>query len=292
MVGVPVKQSAECTSVPHGAPPSGGLSVTTSVVSIGSVECDRTTQDDRAEELTAAMAALPLNDPRRRRLRDQVIEAWLPMSDRLAHRYVRRGVSLEDISQTATVGLIKAVDGFDPSRGVPFPAYAIPTILGEIKRYFRDRTWAVRVPRKVQELRTSIAEAQAVLAQTSGRPATTADIAAYLAISEEAVVEGLVGNNAYSAVSLSSPVGGDGTMELGATLGADDHCFELVELRMALGPAMAWLTERERQIIAMRFYGNKTQNDIAASVGCSQMHVSRLITGALAKLRAQLADAY
>jgi RNA polymerase sigma-B factor len=259
----------------------------------GNVDDDRAEADARAEELLDTLSALPPGAPGRSAARDRAIEAWLPMAYRLAQRYARRGAPIEDISQTATVGLIKAVDGYDQARGVPFPAYAVPTILGEIKRYFRDRTWAVRVPRRVKEMRAAISEAQTELAQGSNRAPTTADIAAHLKVSEEEVVEGLVGGNAYNAVSLATPVGTDGTMELADIIGREDHSYELVELTLALGPAMSCLTERERRIIALRFYGNQTQIEIAAKVGVSQMHVSRLITGALAKLRAKLGpDAY
>jgi RNA polymerase sigma-B factor len=250
-------------------------------------DADRRADDARAGELIAAMAALPRDDPSRAALRDRAIEAWLPMAYRLSQRYARSRHLVEDVAQTAAVGLIKAVDGFDPDRGVPFPGYAVPTILGEIKRYFRDRTWAVRIPRRLQEMRPAITDAESRLAHTLGRPATVADVAAHLHVSEEDVVEGLAGATAYNAVSLSAPAT-EGASGLGEFIGADDHGYELVELRLALGPALACLTERERHILALRFYGNQSQNEIAGAVGVSQMHVSRLITAALAKLRTHL----
>jgi RNA polymerase sigma-B factor len=241
-----------------------------------------------AEELTKAMARMPVDDPRRPALRDRVIEAWLPLARHLAARYHGRGEPADDLLQTAVVGLIKAVDRYDADRGVEFTGFAIPTILGEVKRHFRDRTWSVRVPRRTQELRMAITDANNTLVHTLGRSATVADIAAHLKITEEEVLEGLEGARAYSATSLSTPVAADESMSLGDTLGEDDHEYELTELRMVLGVAMAHLDEREQTILSLRFYGNMTQSDIAARIGVSQMHVSRLITRALAKLRTEL----
>jgi RNA polymerase sigma-B factor len=241
-----------------------------------------------AEELTKAMARMPVDDPRRPALRDRVIEAWLPLARHLAARYHGRGEPADDLLQTAVVGLIKAVDRYDADRGVEFTGFAIPTILGEVKRHFRDRTWSVRVPRRTQELRMAITDANNTLVHTLGRSATVADIAAHLKITEEEVLEGMEGARAYSATSLSTPVAADESMSLGDTLGEDDHEYELTELRMVLGVAMAHLDEREQTILSLRFYGNMTQSDIAARIGVSQMHVSRLITRALAKLRTEL----
>ncbi|WP_406075715.1 SigB/SigF/SigG family RNA polymerase sigma factor [Micromonospora sp. NBC_01638] len=236
------------------------------------------------------MAATPADDPRRPVRRDRAIEAWLPLARHLARRYAGRGTPDDDLAQTASVGLIKAVDNFDHSRGVDFTGYAIPTIIGEIKRYFRDRTWAVRVPRRLQELRLSISAANSALTQTIGRSPTVADIASYLDVSEETVLEGLEGARAYRATSLSTPIGVDGNRELADTIGGDDHEFDLVEIRVALGPALATLPERERQILSLRFHGNLTQAQIADRIGVSQMHVSRLITRSLATLRHHLVD--
>jgi len=240
---------------------------------------------ENAGKLIDAFADIDADDRTREDLRGRVIEAWLPLAQHLARRYLGRGEPADDLVQVAMVGLIKAVDRYDPSHGVDFAAFAVPTILGEIKRHFRDRAWAIRVPRRLQELRMSITAANNALSHTLGRPPTVADIAAHLGISEEDVVEGLEGARAYSATSLSTPVGEDGGQELGDTLGTEDHEFELAELRIALGPAMATLSEREQTILSLRFYGNRTQTEIAEQVGISQMHVSRTLTKALAKLR-------
>jgi RNA polymerase sigma-B factor len=246
--------------------------------------------NESAGDLLSAMAALPAGHPSRASLREQAIEAFLPLARHLALRFHGRGEPLDDLIQTAMVGLIKAVDRWDPERGVDFAGYAIPTIIGEIKRHFRDRTWDVRVPRRLQELRLAISEANSKLTQSLGRSPTVADVAGHLGIGEEDVLEGLEGARAYNATSLSTPTTADGNTELGDTLGGTDPEFELAELRVALGPALASLDEREQKILTLRFYGNLTQSQIAERVGVSQMHVSRLLTRALAKLRGRLSE--
>jgi RNA polymerase sigma-B factor len=241
-----------------------------------------------AVRLVQAMAALPAGDPAKARLRERAIEAWLPLAQHLAHRYFGRGEPKDDLTQTATIGLIKAVDRFDPDRGVDFAGFAIPTILGEIKRHFRDRTWSIRVPRRLQELRAAITAANNTLSHTLGRSPTVADIAVHLGITEESVLEGLEGARAYSATSLATPIGTEGDLELGDTLGGSDHDLELVDMRMALGPALASLDDRDQKIVALRFYGNLTQAQIAEQLDISQMHVSRLLTRALMTLRQRI----
>ncbi|GAA2526475.1 hypothetical protein Ahu01nite_044220 [Winogradskya humida] len=220
--------------------------------------------------------------------RQRAIEAWLPMTRHLARRYAGRGEPLDDLVQVAVVGLIKAMDRYEPQRGAEFSAFAIPTIIGEIKRHFRDRTWSVRVPRRLQELRQAISGATSTLTHTLGRSPTVADVAEHLGVGEEDVIEGLEGARAYRATSLSTPVGAGDTTELSDMLGAEDEGFALVEARMSLGPALAALGERERTILVLRFFGNLTQTQIAERVGISQMHVSRLITRSLEALRAHL----
>ncbi|MFI5934038.1 RNA polymerase sigma factor SigF [Actinoplanes sp. NPDC051494] len=249
-----------------------------------------TSETDTADELIKALATTDAADPGRGRLRDRTIQAWLPLAQHLARRYAGRGEPSDDLVQVAYVGLIKAVDRYEADRGIEFAGFAIPTIAGEIKRHFRDRTWAIRVPRRLQELRLAITAANNTLAHTLGRSPTVADIAVHLEISEDEVLEGLEGARAYSATSLSTPIGGTDSTELGDTLGGEDTAFELAELRIALGPALASLDEREQRILSLRFYGNQTQTEIADQLGISQMHVSRLLTRALAKLRTKLGD--
>jgi RNA polymerase sigma-B factor len=247
--------------------------------------------DTLPTDLLHTLAGMPADNPRRAALRDRTIEAWLPLAQHLAHRYSGRGEPTDDLLQTAAVGLIKAVDKFDPDRGVDFAGYAIPTIIGELKRHFRDRTWDIRVPRRLQELRLAISEANSTLLQSLGRSPTVTDIAAHLKLTEEEILEGLEGARAYNAVSLSTPTGdGERATELGDLLGCDDNQYELAELRVALGPALATLDEREQKILTLRFYGNLTQSQIADHIGVSQMHVSRLLARALTKLRGHLKD--
>jgi RNA polymerase sigma-B factor len=244
-----------------------------------------------ATELLAVLTNMPLDHPGRARARERAIEAWLPLARHLARRYAGRGEPTDDLVQTASLGLVKAIDRFDADRGIEFAGFAIPTIVGEIKRHFRDHTWSVRVPRRLQESRLAITTANAALSHTLGRSPTVADIATHLGVSEEDVLDGLEGTRAYRATSLSTPVGdADGATELGDMLGSVDPEFELTENRLALGPALGLLDDRERRILTLRFYGNLTQTQIAEQVGISQMHVSRLITQALATLRSHLED--
>jgi RNA polymerase sigma-B factor len=249
----------------------------------------RSTVDDSALDLLKTLATLSSEDPDRPALRQRVIEAWLPLARHLAYRFHDRGEPMDDLVQIASVGLIKAIDRFDPEYGNDFAAYAVPTVVGEIKRHFRDRTWDIRVPRRLQELKLDINEATSTLCQQLGRSPTVADIADYLRRSQDEVLEGLDGARAYSAVSLQTLVGNgeDGT-ELGDLFGEEDHELALAEFRASLGPALEALGPREQKIVVLRFFGNLTQTQIAERVGISQMHVSRLLARSLATLRGHL----
>jgi RNA polymerase sigma-B factor len=186
----------------------------------------------------------------------------------------------------ATIGLIKSVDRFDLERGVEFSTYATPTIVGEIKRHFRDKGWAIRVPRRLQELKLSLTKATADLSQANGRAPTVAELATHLGISEDDVLEGLESANAYSAVSLDAPDGGDDDAPVVAdSLGVTDDALEGVEYRESLKPLLEQLPPREKKILMLRFFANMTQSQIAADLGISQMHVSRLLARTLAQLR-------
>jgi RNA polymerase sigma-B factor len=245
-----------------------------------------------ATRLLHTLSTLPEDDPDRAGIRTQAIEAWLPLARHLAQRFHGRGEPLDDLTQIATVGLIKAIDRYNPEYGNDFAAYAVPTIVGEIKRHFRDRTWDIRVPRRLQELKLDINEATATLAQQLGRSPTITDIATHLRRSEDEIIEGLEGARAYSAISLQTLVGGgiDGT-ELGDLFGIDDPDLALAEFRASLGPALSSLSPREQHIVVLRFFGNLTQTQIADRVGISQMHVSRLLAKSLNTLRTQLTEA-
>jgi RNA polymerase sigma-B factor len=240
----------------------------------------------RAREMFVRLAAMPEDDPGRARLRDELVEAHLPLVEYLARRFRNRGEPLDDLIQVATIGLIKSVDRFDLERGVEFSTYATPTIVGEIKRHFRDKGWAIRVPRRLQELKLSLTKATSELSQKNGRSPTVAELAKHLQMTEEEILEGLESANAYSAVSLDAPDGGDDDSPAVAdSLGIMDDSLEGVEYRESLKPLLEKLPPREKRILLLRFFGNMTQSQIAAELGISQMHVSRLLARTLAQLR-------
>ncbi|MEV0220197.1 RNA polymerase sigma factor SigF [Streptomyces sp. NPDC050704] len=221
-------------------------------------------------------------------LRNQLVRMHLPLVEHLARRFRNRGEPLDDLTQVATIGLIKSVDRFDPERGVEFSTYATPTVVGEIKRHFRDKGWAVRVPRRLQELRLALTTATAELSQQHGRSPTVHELAEKLAISEEEVLEGLESANAYSTLSLDVPDTDDESPAVADTLGSEDEALEGVEYRESLKPLLEDLPPREKRILLLRFFANMTQSQIAQEVGISQMHVSRLLARTLAQLREKL----
>jgi len=240
----------------------------------------------RARELFGRLADLPTGDPDRLRIRGELVELHLPLVEYLARRFRNRGEWLDDLTQVATIGLIKSIDRFDLERGVEFSTYATPTIVGEIKRHFRDKGWAVRVPRRLQELKLALTKAIGDLAQKEGRAPTVAEIAAHLQMTEEEVLEGLESANAYSTVSLDAPDSGDDDAPAVAeSLGMLDEALEGVEYRESLKPLLEQLPSREKRILLLRFFGNMTQSQIASELGISQMHVSRLLARTLAQLR-------
>jgi RNA polymerase sigma-B factor len=251
------------------------------------------TSGDRvhARQLFADLVVSEPDSPARARIRDELVEMHLPLVEYLARRFRNRGEPLDDLVQVATIGLIKSVDRFDLERGVEFSTYATPTIVGEIKRHFRDKGWAIRVPRRLQELKLSLTKATSELSQRLGRSPTVAELAGHLEMTEEEVLEGLESANAYSAVSLDAPDGGDEDAPAVAdTLGAEDESLEGVEYRESLKPLLDQLPPREKRILLLRFFGNMTQSQIAADLGISQMHVSRLLARTLTQLRAGLLD--
>jgi RNA polymerase sigma-B factor len=240
----------------------------------------------KAKALFRDMQALPEGDPERQRIRDQLVEMHLPLVEYLARRFRNRGEWLDDLIQVATIGLIKSIDRFDLERGVEFSTYATPTIVGEIKRHFRDKGWAVRVPRRLQELKLSLTKAISELAQKEGRAPTVSELAKHLQMTEEEVLEGLESANAYSTVSLDAPDSGDEDAPAVAdSLGMIDESLEGVEYRESLKPLLEKLPPREKKILLLRFFGNMTQSQIATELGISQMHVSRLLARTLAQLR-------
>jgi RNA polymerase sigma-B factor len=241
-----------------------------------------------ARALFVELSKLDQGSPERAELRNQLVRMHLPLVEHLARRFRNRGEPLDDLTQVATIGLIKSVDRFDVDRGVEFSTYATPTVVGEIKRHFRDKGWAVRVPRRLQELRLALTTATGELSQRHGRAPTVHELAEHLKISEEEVLEGLESANAYSTLSLDVPDTDDESPAVADTLGSEDEALEGVEYRESLKPLLEQLPPREKTILLLRFFGNMTQSQIAQEVGISQMHVSRLLARTLAQLRDKL----
>lgn len=222
--------------------------------------------------------------------REQLIEHYLPLARSLARRYANRGEQLEDLVQVGSIGLIKAIDRFDVDRGVELTTYATPNIIGEIKRHFRDKGWSIRVPRGLQELNVRLSQVLERLTAELERSPTIPELAEAAGVTEEDVLEALEAGQAYSTVSLSAPPGSgeDGELDPLESLGELEPEYEVSEDRAVLEPGLDVLDERERRIIHLRFWDGLTQSQIAAQVGISQMHVSRLIRQALEKVRAEI----
>ncbi|MER6631190.1 SigB/SigF/SigG family RNA polymerase sigma factor [Streptomyces sp. NPDC000987] len=239
-------------------------------------------------ELFARLAALG-DGPEREAIRDRLVTAWLPMAHRIASRFRDRGESVEDLRQVAALGLVKAIDRFDPERGA-FESYAVPTITGEVKRHFRDRMWALRVPRRVQELRNKVRVARRELTQTPGSPEpSTADIAAHTGLTEDEVAAGLEALESFSTLSLDAELSADEDgYSLADTLGGPDGSYDVVIDRESAKEGLRRLPERERTILYMRFFEDMTQSRIADQLGISQMHVSRLISRSCAQVREEV----
>ncbi|GAB1691318.1 SigB/SigF/SigG family RNA polymerase sigma factor [Krasilnikovia sp. M28-CT-15] len=249
---------------------------------VQTVECPPADLDAAAVVYARRCAGAP--PAARQALREELVAACLPFAGRLARRYRGRGEPLEDLTQVARLGLVKAIDRYDPVRG-SFTAYAVITITGEIKRHFRDKTWGVHVPRRIQDLSLEVAHACTVLtSQLSGSP-TVAEIAEFLRVDEDAVVEAIESAASYCPASLNAPVGAGGAGELGDLLGGVDLDLEAVDDKLTVADLLLRMPARERRMLALRFYGNRTQAEIAHELGVSQMHVSRLLSRALTWLR-------
>ncbi|WP_433544913.1 RNA polymerase sigma factor SigF [Streptomyces sp. CA-294286] len=246
---------------------------------------------DDAPDTTAEfqrLAGLP-DGPERDLLKQEVVNAWLPMAERIAGRFRNRGEALEDLRQVAALGLVKAVDRYDPQHGAAFESFAVPTITGEIKRHFRDHMWTLHVPRRVQDLRNRVRSAHHELAQTMvGRAPTVAEVAAQAGLTEAEALSGLEALDSFTALSLDAELPGseDGYSLIDA-IGGPDPALETVIDREAVKPGLQRLPERERKILYMRFFRDMTQSSIAEDLGLSQMHVSRLISRCCTQLRAQ-----
>jgi RNA polymerase sigma-B factor len=227
--------------------------------------------------------------------RAELVDRFMPLARNLARRYEQCGEPFEDLVQVANLALVKAVDRFDPARGLRFTSYAVPTILGELKRYFRDAGWALHVDRRMQERVIEVMRAIDYLAAGSGRSPTSQELSAYLGLPVEQVIEALGANAAHETVSLETPTHSDdeGTATLGDTFGEIDRRYDVVEDTASISRAIRALPERERSILLLRFNADLTQREIAEEFGLSQMHVSRLISQALERLRTvSCADGY
>jgi len=238
----------------------------------------------RRREMFARFAA-----SREQTLRDELVFVHLPMVRQLASRFASRAESLEDLFQVGIIGLIKAIDRFDPGRGVEFSSFAVPTIVGEIKRHFRDKSWAMRVPRRLKDLNVAVGRAVEELTVEMGRAVTPADLAARLGVSVEDIVEAQETSRAYSLASLDAEVDGrDGrsSTTLGDAVGNNDSDLDMLLERTFLRDACSTLTQRERIIVYLRFFEVVSQSEIARRLSCTQMHVSRLQRRALEKIRA------
>jgi RNA polymerase sigma-B factor len=242
--------------------------------------------NDRDQQtLLATLVALPAHHPSRPELRGRVIEAWLPLANHLARRYSERTEPLEDLCQVAAMGLIKAIDRFDPTVGVDFVPFAVPTITGELKRHFRDHTWPVHVLRRVKDRIADVRQARDTLEQQLRRPPTAAEIAQRLNIGESEVREALSAANAYRSTPLEKTSTDSEEIHLGDALRMEESRYDLVEHRPALEAALAGLDPRARRVIFLRFFRDLSQQQIADHIGVSQMHVSRILAAATAALR-------
>jgi RNA polymerase sigma-B factor len=244
--------------------------------------------DGETERLLALLRDTPADDPRYEDIRARIVAQHMKLARRIARRYANRGEPVEDLEQAALVGLVKAINAYDPQRGHDFLAYARPMMNGEVKRHFRDLTWAVRVPRKVQEGRAELSHAVAALSQRMGRPPTAEELAAELRLPEAELAGLREASAAYNALSLSTPAGPDETRTLADTLGAADDALDAIEDRESLHPLLNALPPRELRLLLLRFFGNQTQAEIAAQLGVSQMQVSRMLAATLARLRTSM----
>ncbi|MBA2310891.1 MAG: SigB/SigF/SigG family RNA polymerase sigma factor [Pseudonocardiales bacterium] len=239
--------------------------------------------------LLREFASLTDGDPRRDALRDEIVTGFLPVAAHIARRFAHRGEPLEDLVQVATVGLIHAVDRFEPDRGSDFFSFAVPTISGEVRRHFRDLGWSMRVPRRLKDMHVAINTAVSELAQQLGRAPRPSEIAQRLDLPVAEVLEGLEAAEAYRSSSLDEMLSSEqGSATVGELVGAADAELDRVEFRQVLQPLLDELPPRERTILMLRFFGNLTQTQIGEQVGVSQMHVSRLLGQTLERMRKQI----
>ncbi|MUL67817.1 RNA polymerase subunit sigma [Mycobacterium sp. CBMA 234] len=241
-------------------------------------------------DMVATLRALPAESDEYTRQRERIVLRCCPLADRLARHFDGRGENLDDLVQVARVGLIQAVNRFDPNNGAGFVAFAVPTIMGELRRHFRDYGWKVHVPRSIRDIRQQIKGVTTELTQRLGRSPNTRELAAALSVAPELITEGLLAANAYQPQSLDTPVvdNDDNPQSLSDLLGETDEGFDRVTDRESVKPALEALPLREQRILYLRFFASKTQRQIADSIGVSQMHVSRILDRTLRDIREQV----
>jgi RNA polymerase sigma-B factor len=241
-------------------------------------------------EMFRELASVAPDSMEFQRQRDKIVERCLPLADHIARRFEGRGEPRDDLVQVARVGLVNAVVRFDVEAGSDFVSFAVPTVMGEVRRHFRDNSWSVKVPRRLKELHLRLGTATADLSQRLGRAPTATELASELGMERDEVVEGLVAGSSYNTLSIDSGGGSDDddARAIADTLGDVDAGLDRIEDREALRPLLEALPERERMVLVLRFFESMTQTQIAERVGISQMHVSRLLAKSLARLRDQL----
>ncbi|WP_330231768.1 RNA polymerase sigma factor SigF [Nocardia sp. NBC_00508] len=242
---------------------------------------------DNIEPWFEKLAAVAETDPHHAELREEIVRRCLPLAEHIARKFAGRGESFDDLLQIARVGLVLAVDRFDITRGSPFLGFAVPTIMGEVRRHFRDNTWSLRVPRRLKEIQLRIGPATETVSHRLGRMPTAREIAAELEVELGEVTQALIAGNAYQTNSLDSASRDDdgAAQPLADTLGTEEPCYSLLEQSMAVRPLIAQLPPRDRQVLILRFFESRTQAQIAERLGVSQMQVSRILARILGELR-------
>ena len=248
----------------------------------------RSSDYDEYVPLLKEYADLSDDDPRRERVREKLVVGFLPVARNIARRFARRGEPTDDLEQVASLGLLHALDRFDPGRERDFLSYAVPTIMGEVRRHFRDSAWSVRTPRSVKDRYVAVGSATAAMSQRLGRAPTAAELAEHLGMSRDEVAEAIAAHGSYQPASLDESLGEGDDSALVDILGVMDGELDRVEVRALVGNLVRDLPERERTMLALRFVHEKTQAEIAAVLCISQMHVSRLLSRTLAALREQI----
>ncbi|ORJ58463.1 SigB/SigF/SigG family RNA polymerase sigma factor [Mycobacterium simiae] len=246
---------------------------------------------DDVVEMFVVLRTMPAESHEYRRQRERIVNRCLPLADHVARHFGRRGEGLDDLTQVARLGLMNAINRFDPDKGPSFIGFAIPTMMGEVRRHFRDYSWGMRVPRRLRELHVQISRATADLVQKLGRAPTARELSEELGVAHDEIVECLVAGDAYQLESLDAPVGADSsgkTRLVADAVGGVDPQIDHITNREAVRALIAALPEREREVLHMRFFESMTQSQIAERIGVSQMQVSRILANTLTSLRDQL----